>query len=87
MAKRDFPLKITIFCRVDVQCGNVPDVPVILGANILTPNRFLRNAYCGLNHEYFKFEPCCPVGISQLSCMGLFLLDKGASAPNLSASL
>lgn len=38
---------------------------MIAGANILTSNIFLRNVYCGLNHEYFKFEPCCPVGISQ----------------------
>lgn len=70
---------------MDAQRGKAPDGPVIPGANILTPNKFLRNVYCGQNHEYFKFEPCCPVGISQLSCMGLFLLDQGATAPNLSA--
>lgn len=72
---------------MDAQCGKVPDVPVIPRVNILTPNIFLRNVYCGLTYEYFKFEPCCPVGIRQLSCRGLFLLDKGASAPNLSAAL
>lgn len=72
---------------MDAQCCKVPDVPVIPEANILTPNRFLRNVYCGLNHEYFKFEPCCPIEISPLSCVGLFLLDKEASAPNLSGSL
>lgn len=56
-------------------------------ANIPAANIFLRNVYSGLNHEYFKFEPCCPVAISQISCMVLFLLDEWATAPNLSACL
>lgn len=67
--------------------GEVPSFPVTPRANIPTANIFLRNVYSGLNHEYFRFEPCCPVVISQISCMGLFLLDKWASAANLSAGL
>lgn len=54
-------------------------------ANNLADNIFLRNVYSGLTHEYFRFEPCCPVVIIQISPMVLFLLDERSSPPKLSA--
>lgn len=55
------------------------------GANNLAANMLLRNFYSGLNHEYFRSEPCNPAGVSSTSHMGWFLLDELASSPRLSA--